>query len=89
MMKIEFTSKFLKEYKKIVSRRPDAAISVLQKVLAFSQQPRSPSLGLHKLKGELKDVWSFSVEKDLRIIVDFKYPEKFLFVDIGNHDHVY
>lgn len=88
-MKIEFTSRFLKSYKKIVSRSPDAAISVLQKVVTFSNQPNSPSLGLHKLKGQLKDVWSFSVEKDLRIIVDLKDPVKFLFVDIGTHDRVY
>jgi mRNA-degrading endonuclease YafQ of YafQ-DinJ toxin-antitoxin module len=37
----------------------------------------------------LKDVWSFSVERDLRIIVDLKDPEKILFVDIGTHDQVY
>lgn len=88
-MKIEFTSNFLKSYKKIVSRRPDAAISVLQKVLLFSQEPNSSSLGFHKLKGQLKDVWSFSVENNLRIIVDLKDPNKILFVDIGTHDQVY
>lgn len=75
-MKIEFTSSFLRSYKKIVSRRPDAAISVLQKVVVFLQQPNSPSLQLHKLKGELKDVWSFSIERDLRIIVDLKDSRK-------------
>lgn len=88
-MKIEFTSKFLKSYKKIVSRRPNAAISVLQKVVLFSQEPHSRSLSLHKLKGNLKEVWSFSVESDLRIIVDLKDPNKALFVDIGTHDQVY
>jgi len=88
-MKIEFTSKFLKAYKKLVSHRPDVAIAVLQKALLFSQQPDSPSLGLHKLKGNLKDVWSFSIENNLRIIVDLKNPDKVLFIDIGTHDQVY
>ena len=88
-MKIEFTSGFLRAYRKIVSRRPDAAVSVLLKVVLFLQQKNSPSLELHKLKGELKDVWSFSVEKDLRIIVDLKEPEKILFVSIGSHGQVY
>ena len=88
-MKIEFSSRFLKSYKKLVSKRPDAAISVLQRVLLFSQQPDSPSLALHKLKGSLKDVWSFSVESDLRIIIDRQDPSKLVFVDIGTHDHVY
>lgn len=88
-MKIEYTSSFLRSYKKIVSRRPDAAVSVLQKVVLFLHDRNSQSLELHKLKGQLKDVWSFSVEKDLRIIVDLKDPEKILFVDIGSHDQVY
>lgn len=88
-MKIEFTSKFLKSYKKLVSRRPEVAVSVLQKVLLFSQQPNSPSLGLHKLKGGLKDTWAFSIENDLRIIVDLKNLDKVLFIDIGPHDQVY
>lgn len=88
-MRIEFSSKFLKSYKKLVSRRPDAAISVLQKVLLFSQQPHSPSLALHKLKGPFKEVWSFSVESDLRITIDRQDPDKVIFVDIGNHDEVY
>jgi addiction module RelE/StbE family toxin len=88
-MKIEFTSGFLRSYKKLVSRRPDAAISVLQKVVVFLQERNSPSLELHKLKGQLKDVWAFSVEKDLRIIVDLRDREKILFVSIGSHDQVY
>ena len=89
MMKVEYSSRFIKSYKKLVSRRPDVAITVLQKVVVFIQQSNSPSLQLHKLKGQLKDVWFFSVESDLRILVDLKDPEKILFVDIGSHDQVY
>ena len=71
-MEIEFSTKFSESYKKLVVRRPDVAILVLQKVLLFSQDQNSRSLALHKLKGNLKDVWSFSVESDLRIIIDRK-----------------
>ena len=87
-MEIELSPKFSKSYKKLVVRRPDVAISVLQKVLLFSQDPNSRSLAMHKLKGSLKDVWSFSIESDLRIIVDRK-DDKVIFVDIGSHDEVY
>ncbi|MEJ7681968.1 MAG: hypothetical protein WKG06_29780 [Segetibacter sp.] len=55
----------------------------------LTQEPISHSLSIHKLKGNLKEVWSFSVESDLRIIVDLKDPNKALFVDIGTHDQVY
>ena len=88
-MQIEFSGRFLKSFKKLVSRRPEVAISVLQKVLLFSNDPFSPSLALHKLKGRLNDVWSFSVENDVRIIVDREDPNKVVFVDIGSHDQVY
>jgi addiction module RelE/StbE family toxin len=88
-MQIEFSVRFLKSFKKLVSRRPEVAISVLQKVLLFSSDPFSPSLALHKLKGRLNDVWSFSVENDVRIIVDREDPNKVVFVDIGSHDQVY
>ncbi len=88
-MEIEFSDRFLKSYKKLVSRRPEAAISVLEKVLLFSREPFSRSLALHKLKGRLDEVWSFSVENNLRIIVDRSDPEKVTFVDIGTHDQVY
>ena len=88
-MQIELTSKFIKSHKKLVSGRPEVAVSVLQKVLLFSRQPNSPSLGLHKLKGDLKDSWAFSLENDLRIIVDLKSPNKVLLIDIGTHDKLY
>ncbi len=88
-MQIEFSSRFQKSYRKLILKRPDVAISVLQRILLFSQQPNSPSLALHKLKGRLKDVYAFSVESNSRIIVDLTDPNKALFADIGTHDEVY
>lgn len=88
-MQIEFSERFIKSYKKLVLGRPQVAISVLQKVLLFSHEPFSSTLALHKLKGRLDDVWSFSVENNLRIIVDRSDPSKVTFVDIGTHDQVY
>ncbi len=88
-MEIEFSDRFIKSFTKLVSRRPDAAISILVKVLLFSCEPFSRSLAMHKLKGRLDKVWSFSVENNLRIIVDRSDPSKVTFVDIGTHDQVY
>lgn len=88
-MEIEFSDRFMKSFTKPVSRQPDVAISVLVKVLLFSREPFSRSLALHKLKGRLSEVWSFSVENNLRIIVDRSDPSKVTFVDIGTHDQVY
>ena len=48
-------------------------------------------LKTHKLSGKLKNLWSFSVEYDLRVIFFFTkdQPKKAIFIDIGTHDEVY
>ena len=88
-MKIELSSKFKKAFKKLASKRPDLAIIILEKILLFSQDPHHASLKFHKLKGELQGAWSFSVELDLRIIVDMYQSDTALLVMIGTHDEVY
>lgn len=88
-MQIEFSAQFGKTFRKLVSKRPEAAIIVMEKVLLFADNPRHPSLALHKLKGELKNYWAFSVEYDLRIVLEFINPDKVLFIVIGTHDEVY
>jgi len=82
-MKIDFSSGFKKSYKKLLARRPDSAIIILEKILLFSQDPRNPVLKLHKLKGELKEVWS------LRILVEFPEENVAYFMVIGTYDEVY
>jgi mRNA-degrading endonuclease YafQ of YafQ-DinJ toxin-antitoxin module len=37
----------------------------------------------------IKDLWSFSVEYDLRVIFSFAGQDKVIFVDIGSHKEVY
>ncbi len=47
------------------------------------------SLKTHKLSGRLQELWSFSVEYDLRIVFYFAEENKVVLVDIGTHDEVY
>lgn len=53
------------------------------------KDPFDRSLRTHKLSGKLKDLWSFSLEYDLRVIFYFAEKDKVVFVDIGKHDEVY
>ena len=57
----------------------------------FIGEPFAPQLKTHKLSGKLKDLWSFSVDYDLRVIFYFTddNPKKAVFVDIGTHKEVY
>ena len=88
-MKIELSSSFKKSFKKIASKRPELAIITLEKILLFSVHPHHPSLKYHKLKGKLDGLWSFSVENDLRVLVDMIKDDTALFVMMGTHDEVY
>jgi mRNA-degrading endonuclease YafQ of YafQ-DinJ toxin-antitoxin module len=68
-MKIYYSSKFAKEYKKLSSSVKKKAESV-EKI--FRKDPFSPQLKTHKLKGRLKDYWSFSIDYKCRVIFEFK-----------------
>lgn len=54
----------------------------------FVSDPFDRRLRTHKLSGKLKELWSFSVTYDNRIIFYFE-GEKAVFIDIGTHDEVY
>ena len=53
----------------------------------FSRNPRDPLLSTHRLKGDLKDYWEFSVDRDLGVVFRWQGDEAFL-VSIGSHDEV-
>lgn len=50
--------------------------------------PADPLLRTHKLKGELRDYWAFSVDDDLRVLFRWDGDVAFL-VNLGSHDEVY
>ena len=57
-------------------------------LLRFAKDPRDPLLRTHKLKGDLKDYWAFSVDDDLRVVFRWEGDEAFL-VSLGSHGEVY
>lgn len=88
-MKIELSSKFRKAYKRLAAKKPEVAVIALEKILLFSQQPNNPILKFHKLQGEYEGLYSFSVEYDVRIIVDLISSNEAMLLMIGSHDEVY
>jgi mRNA-degrading endonuclease YafQ of YafQ-DinJ toxin-antitoxin module len=60
------------------------AIAEVEK--AIESDPFHPSLVIHKLKGKLKNYYSFSVDYDYRVIFRFIDKNKVLFINIGTHD---
>ena len=89
-MELAFSSSFKRAFKKKIKGRKEIEDLFWETVDLFIQDPFHASLKTHKLSGKLKDLWSFSIEYDLRVIFYFEDKNsKAVFVDIGTHDEVY
>jgi mRNA-degrading endonuclease YafQ of YafQ-DinJ toxin-antitoxin module len=89
MVQVAYSSSFKRAY-----RRRVKGIDLLEKkfnnrLKTFISNPYHPILKTHKLSGELADLWSFSVDYDVRVVFYFATSKKVVFVDIGSHDEVY
>ncbi len=89
MIEIAFSSSFKRAFKKNVAGNASLEASFWERVELFKNNPFEPKMRTHKLSGRLKDLWSFSVEYDLRIIFLFVEQDKVVFVAIGTHTEVY
>jgi addiction module RelE/StbE family toxin len=89
-MEIAFSSTFNRSFKKKIKGRKEIEDLFWEAAALFIQDPFHSSLKTHKLSGKLKDLWSFSVEYDLRVIFYFEdNNSKAVFVYIGSHDEAY
>jgi len=82
-MKILYLPKFARQYRKLPENIKDLA-EVKEKI--FRQNPHDPKLKMHKLHGELRDFWSFSLDRRYRIIFDFIGKNTARFYSVGDHD---
>lgn len=89
MVEISFSSSFRRAFKKRIKGNLDLEAKFWQKVEQFTIDPFEQSLKTHKLSGKLKELWSFSVEYDERVLFYFTEDGNVVFVDIGSHDEVY
>jgi addiction module RelE/StbE family toxin len=89
MIDISFSSSFKRAFKRKIKGNLEREKRFWQKLAVFQQTPFDPSLRTHKLSGKLKELWSFTIEYDLRIIFYYAAEDKAVFIDIGTHDEVY
>lgn len=83
-MKIIYSSKFLREYKKLPGDIKDIAE---EQEIIFRRNPFNQKLKTHKLKGRLNGFFSFSIGYKYRVIFDFsKDKNTAYFHSVGNHD---
>lgn len=83
-MKIIYSSKFAREYKKLSS---EVKLIAKRREKIFRKNPFDNRLKTHKLKGDLSDFYSFSVDYKTRIIFEiFKEKDMIIFHSVGDHD---
>jgi len=81
--KVEYSQKFLKSLKKL----PKNQLKFLaRQEEIFLQNPFDPRLKTHKLGGELKDFYSFSISYHWRIVFHFESENIIGFDNIGTHE---
>jgi addiction module RelE/StbE family toxin len=87
-MNISFSPELDKELNTI-AKKDRLLFKKIQKALVlFEQNPRHPSLRIHKLTGQLNNIWSLSVDISYRMLY-LQDEEDIYFFDFGTHDEVY
>ena len=79
-----------KKFDKGVKKQPIKIQKELKKRLyLFFEDMNHPILKTHKLSGKLKDLWSFNVSGDVRVVFDKSQKNVIILVDIGSHSELY
>lgn len=81
-MKIYYSSKFAKEYKRLPKR---IKLKAEKQEELFREDPHDPALKTHKLTGKLREYWAFSIDYQYRIIFEFRDKNVIWFHSVGTH----
>lgn len=85
-MRITTTKKFDKQFRK----QPQKIQKEFAKRIGlFLIDINSPALNTHKLSGKLKDLWSFNVSGDVRVVFDKSFGDIVVLEAIGSHSELY
>jgi addiction module RelE/StbE family toxin len=89
-----WSSAFTRALKRLVRQNPQLRSLVEQTLQQLAEEPFAPTLRTHKLKGDLSDRWSCSIDYSNRIVFKFVHnfdtdEEEILLLTLGSHDDVY
>lgn len=89
-MEVTFSKAFARAFKRKI-KGTEFETEFWIRTELFTEDPFTTKLKTHKLSGKLKELWSFSIGYDLRVVFFFTNdnPRKAVFVDIGTHNEVY
>lgn len=79
---IYYSSRFFKKLGRL-TKGELTQLRVVEKI--FKENCFDPRLKTHKLKGKLRNYWSFSLTHSQRIMFKFLKLGEVIFIDIGSH----
>lgn len=85
-MRITTTKKFDKQFRKQPQKIQK---EFSNRIELFLIDLYNPILNTHKLSGELKDLWSFNVSGDIRVVFDKSFGDVVVLEAIGSHSELY
>ncbi len=88
--RLVYTNSYLKRATKFVKKHPELLIQYEKTLKILEVNPYHPSLRLHQLKGNLKDLYSVSINISYRIILQLYIIDKeIILVNVGHHKDIY
>ena len=90
MYSLVYPSVYIKRARKFLKKHPDLEFQYMKTLDLLVENPRHPSLRLHKLAGSLEGLHSVSINLSYRLTLEMLIQDnKIILVDIGSHDEVY
>ena len=88
-MKAKFSPLVQKDIVKIQKKNKNLAERIEKQIALFEENPKHPSLRIHKLAGSMGNLCSISISMSIRMVYILLDEDTALFVKIGTHDEVY
>jgi len=88
-MKSKFSPLVQKEILSIQQKDKKLVERIEKQIKLFEDNPKHPSLRIHKLSGKINNMWSISITMSVRMIYILLDEDTALFVKIGTHEEVY
>jgi mRNA-degrading endonuclease YafQ of YafQ-DinJ toxin-antitoxin module len=82
MVKVLYSPKFKKAFRKVPVK---IQVLVANKEQIFKKDPFYPTFKTHPLKGQLKGLFSFSINYQYRVLFRFREDKSVIFMNIGTH----
>lgn len=85
-MRITTTKRFDKQFRKLPQKIQK---EFSKRIELFLIDLNNPILNTHKLSGKLRDLWSFNVSGDIRVVFDKSFGDIVVLEAIGSHSELY